>query len=154
MRTLPINAPDDAIKNLVVEWSELLAEKRFSDALALFLASPEELEWTADTLERVIAGYGALDQDPKVLQMMHENWEVDRFEVTTLIDREDRDEILEKMNVDRENLYGLNPVDYVGMVHYEDIPLSGYRSDMTARFHIKRIGDQQLTLEFLDIHVM
>jgi len=40
------------------------------------------------------------------------------------------------------------------MVHYDDVPLSGYRSDLTARFHIMRVGEDRLTLEFLDIHVM
>ena len=40
------------------------------------------------------------------------------------------------------------------MVHFDDVPLSGFRSDLTARFQIKRIGSDRLTLEFLDLHVM
>jgi hypothetical protein len=58
------------------------------------------------------------------------------------------------MEVDRENLYGLDPQHYLGMVHYGYVPLDGQCSDLTARFHIKKIGDDRLTLEFLDIHVM
>jgi hypothetical protein len=40
------------------------------------------------------------------------------------------------------------------MVHYNDVPLDGQRSDLTARFHIKRMASGRITLEFLDIHVM
>ena len=40
------------------------------------------------------------------------------------------------------------------MVHYNDVPLDGSPSDLTARFHIKKVSDDKLTLEFLDIHVM
>jgi hypothetical protein len=59
-----------------------------------------------------------------------------------------------RIDVDRENLYGLNPAEYIGMVHYEDVPLNGSPSDLTARFHIKTLGEDRITLEFLDIHVM
>ena len=40
------------------------------------------------------------------------------------------------------------------MVHYHRVPLSGFLSDLTARFHIQRVGEDQLTLEFLDLHVL
>ena len=40
------------------------------------------------------------------------------------------------------------------MVHYDDVPLNGERSDLTARFNLRRVGVDRLTLEFLDIHVM
>ena len=42
MRTLPIDASDDEIKALVVEWHELLADGRYEEALGLFPASDEE----------------------------------------------------------------------------------------------------------------
>ena len=67
----------------------------------------------------------------------------------------DKDEIIEKkIDVDRKHSFGLDPQNYLGMVHYDAVPLSGYRSDLTARFRIRRIGADRLTLEFLDIHVM
>ena len=95
------------------------------------------------------------DGPTPVLQWMLEHHRVSRFEVTTLLSRPDRDEIIrEKIDVDRKHLYGLNPEHYLGMVHYDDVPLSGKRSDLTARFNIKRLGSDQLTLEFVDIHVM
>ena len=155
IRTVAQDASDDDIKSLVVEWSELLAHKRFEEALAMFLHDDRNVAWTPTLLEKTITGYGVPELDPKTLTMILEDWGVDRFEVTTLLERPDKDEIIEqKIKVDREHLFGLEPKFYLGMVHYDDIPLSGYRSDLTARFHIKRLGNGRMTLEFLDIHVM
>jgi hypothetical protein len=127
MRTLAIDASDDEIRSLVVEWHELLAQRRYSEALELLPHSTIEVDWTPELLDEVI---------------------------TTLLGRPDRNEIIAKMSVDRQNLYGLDATAYLGMVHFDDVPLSGFRSDLTARFHIKRIGSDRLTLEFLDLHVM
>jgi hypothetical protein len=56
MHTFAMSSSDDEIKQGVVEWSELLAEKRFAEALAMF--PPAEPEMTADELAKWIAGYG------------------------------------------------------------------------------------------------
>jgi hypothetical protein len=154
MRTLPLTATDREIRDLVVEWSELLAARRYRDALAILPHSSEELDWTPETLDRVIANYGVLDPDQETLESMFADYRVPRFEITTLVGRADREEIIAKIDVDREHLFGLDPQRYLGMVHYEEVPLSGFRSDLTARFHIKRVGIDRLTLEFRDIHVM
>jgi len=155
LKALSVDASDDDIKALVVEWSELLAQKRFQEALAMFLHCDDEAMWTPRLLEETIAGYGVPDIDPETQGMMLEDWGVERFEITTLLGRSDKDEIIaKKISVDRESLYGLDPQSYLGMVHYDDVPLSGYRSDLTARFHMKRVGSDRLTLEILDIHVM
>ena len=42
MRRLPLNATDDEIKLLVAEWSELLAVKKFQEALDMFPSCNEE----------------------------------------------------------------------------------------------------------------
>jgi hypothetical protein len=142
MRTLSITASDTEIKALLAEWNELLAQKRFQDALDMF---PSAEAVTPGELEAIIAGYGSPDPFP----------DGRRFEVTTLLGRADKDDIVRKrMEVDRQNLYGLDPARYLGMVHYDGAPLNGECSDLTARFHIKRVGPDRLTLEFLDIHVM
>jgi hypothetical protein len=144
VRTLPVDATDDAVKALVVEWSELLAQGKFADALEMFPIAQRTV-WTPELLARTIAGYGAPEPYPdgKV------------FAVTELVGRADADEIIrDKIDVDRVNLYGLDPARYLGMVHYDDVPLDGFRSDLTARFNIRRVGPDRLTLEFLDIHVM
>ncbi len=155
MTSLPISATDDEIKWLVVQWSELLAEERFSDALLLLPHSREEHDWTPDLLRSVIRGYGVPDPDPQAMAYMLAEYEVDAFRVTSLVKRDDFEEILtEHIDVDRQHLFGLDPARYLGMVHYRDLPLNGYRSDLTARFHIMRVGGDRLILEFLDLHVM
>ena len=142
MRTLPITASDSEIKALIAEWSELLAQKRFQEALDMFPCAEAP---TASELEATIAGYGSPDPFP----------DGRRFEVTTLLGRPDRDYIIQnRMEVDRKNLYALNPADYLGMVFYDSVPLNGEQSDLTAQFYIRRIGRDELTLEFVDIHVM
>jgi hypothetical protein len=52
LRTLPADAEDAAIKQLVVEWSELLADKKFAEALAMFETSTDFEDWTPDLLEQ------------------------------------------------------------------------------------------------------
>ena len=145
IRTLPVDAPDHDIKQLVVEWSELLAEKRFAEAIDMFDVSREEPALTAEELELWIRNYGSPDPFP----------DGRTFELTSLLALENADDIIaNRIEVDRDNLYGLDAEQYLGMVHYDDVPLNGEPSDLTARFHIKKVGDDQLTLEFLDIHVM
>ncbi|MDR0353900.1 MAG: hypothetical protein LBI02_11370, partial [Opitutaceae bacterium] len=58
------------------------------------------------------------------------------------------------IKVDRIHLFGLAPSLYLGMIHYDDVPLDNAPSDLTARFHIMKIGANRLTFEFLDLHVM
>jgi hypothetical protein len=154
VRTLAIDASDEEIRNLVVEWHELLAQRRYSEALELLPHSREEVDWTPELLDEAIQGYGVLGGDQETLDSLLKLRGVQRFEITTLVGRHDRDDIIARIGVDRENLYGLDPTGYIGMVHFDDVPLSGFRSDLTARFHIKRIGSDRLTLEFLDLHVM
>lgn len=152
MRTLPIDASDDEIKDLVVDWSELLADKRYADALSEFPHSTQEYDWTPELLERVIDGYGVVDPDPDVIQGLREDHGVARFEVTTLRGRPDRDQIVERsIDVDARAAGG---DDELGWVHYFDVPLNGFLSHLTARFIVRRVGADRLTLEFYDLHVM
>lgn len=51
MRTLSIDASDEEIRNLVIEWNELLAAEKYEEALSMFLSDNLEVEWTADLLE-------------------------------------------------------------------------------------------------------
>ncbi len=131
----------------------MLAQKRFQTALDMFPHFDRWVVWTAKELEEIIAGYGSPDPYPDGI----------RFEIAMLRGRPDSADIIEHcIKVNREDLYGLDPLLYLGMVHYDDVPIKGYpddppksyRSDMTARFNIKRFGDDRLTLEFAGIHVM
>ncbi len=150
-RELPVSASEEEVRSLVVEWSEALAQGRFAEALDMF---PSVHAWTEESLRKTIQGYGVPDHDDTLVAML-EDWGVDEFKVTSLFDVENSsDFIREAIEVNRENLYGLDPEQYLGMVHYNDVPLSGYASDLTARFHILKVGPGKMTLEFLDIHVM
>lgn len=154
-QTLSIHAADTEIKNLIVEWCELLAAENYKEALSMFAVSNEENSWTPALLKECINGYGVIDGDAETLEYMLDEYEVKKFKVSSLLERDDKDKIIEdSIDVDRKNLFGLDPKDYVGMVHFEDIPLSGYLSDLTAQFHLKKINSDEITLEFLNIHIM
>ena len=111
MRTLAIDASDEEIRNLVVEWHELLAQRRYAEALELLPHSSEETDWTPELLNEVIQGYGVIGGDRETLDFLLKHHGVQRFEITTLVGRPDRDEIIARISVDRENLYGLDPVE-------------------------------------------
>lgn len=146
-----MSANDEEVRTLVVEWSEAIAQGRFAEALSMF---PSVDTWTDESLRKTIQGYGVPDHGDTLVGML-EDWGVDEFKITSLFEVEDSSKFIrEAIEVDRVNLYGLDPEQYLGVVHYNDIPLSGYISDLTARFHIKKAGPDKLTLEFLDIHVM
>lgn len=140
-KKLPIDASDAAIRAIVVEWSELIADGKFDAALSLF---PSADPINSTELERWIENYGSPDPYP----------DGRKYKLTSIMDQPNTDDFVEKsIDVDRQNLYGLDPSNYVGMVHYHNVPLNGQPSDLTARFHIQRLG-REITLEFLDIHVM
>lgn len=150
--TISIRADDDDIRKLVVDWSEAIARGDFASAVAMF---PSAEECTPELLRKTIQGYGVPDLDDETLRSMLADWKVDEFRITSLFEVANPEEFIRNaIEVDRESLYGLNPREYLGMVHYGDVPLSGSISDLTARFHIKKVGRDKLTLEFLDLHVM
>lgn len=150
MKTLPINASDDEIRQLVVEWNRLLSNEQYKEAIDLF-SSCGEKTWLPEQLEKTISGYGMpCNPDNETLLLLLNEWEVERF-VMSPIHIEKIDSSIE---VDRDNLYGMNPNEYLGMVHFFDIPLCGYLSDLTARFNIRRIEEEKITLELIDVHVM
>lgn len=148
MNTFKLDCADDELRDAVVAWSELLSKERFDEALAMFLHTSESFgfEWTPIHLEDWISNYGCARSD----------YDCEEYhKISSLFEQPLSEQFIRKaIKIDRENLYGLNPKQYVGMVHYDDIPLNGEPSDLTARFHIKKIGDGTLTLEFLGVHVM
>jgi hypothetical protein len=148
MITFAESATDDTIRQAVVAWSELLAEGKHGEALGMFLHTSEAFgfAWTPEFLQQLVANYGCYR--PGVDSSEHRK-------VTSLFAQPDSGKyIVKAIEVDRENLYGLDPDGYVGMVHYNHVPLDGEPSDLTARFHIKRVAPGRITLEFLDIGVM
>lgn len=148
MTTFAVSCSDEDIRKAVVGWSELLAKGKFAEALAMFLHTSDSFgfEWTPEHLEDWVSNYGCARKD-------YDSGEYRK--VTSLFDQPNSELFIRKaIKVNRQSLYGLDPKEYVGMVHYDDIPLTGVPSDLTARFHIKKVGVEEITLEFLDIHVM
>jgi hypothetical protein len=148
-QTWRISASDDELRQAVVAWSELLAQQRFADALGMFELWDDKWaeQWTPELLESRVRNYGCSEPDS----------EGRVFAVTSLYDLANvkvAEYIAKNIEVDRDNLYGLEPSRYLGMIHYAGVPLNGTPSDLTAQFNIKKVGDSRLTLEFVDIHVM
>jgi hypothetical protein len=146
MRSLPSNATDDELRQLVVEWSENLAAGQFAEALSMFPYSKHsfDVDWTPDALASWIANFGC-----------DESFDGEAHRITSIASMRNPEEFVRtSIEVDRENLYGLDPSTYVGMIHFYNVPLDGARSDLTARFHIMKTGENRLTLEFLDIHIL
>ena len=148
MTTFNASCSDEEIRNAVIEWSECLAQGKYAAALGMFLQSSESFgfEWTPEHLEDWVSNYGCARKDYDSRKYR---------KVTSLFDQPDSDHFIRtSIEVDREHLFGLDPEQYVGMVHYNNVPLDGKPSHLTARFHIKRMDKTTLTLEFLDVHVM
>jgi hypothetical protein len=151
MTTFTSNCSDEEIRKAVVEWSELLAEGKYAAALGMFPHSSSSssafgFEWTPEDLEDWISNYGCARKDCDSGEYL---------KITSLFEQPDSEQFIRKaIKVDREHLFGLDPKHYLGMVHYYDVPLDGEPSDLTARFHIKRLDGTAITLEFLDIHIM
>jgi hypothetical protein len=148
MTTFALNCSEEEIRKAVVEWSELLAKEKYAEALAMFQHTSEsfEFEWTPEHLEDWVSNYGCARKD-------YDGGEYHK--VTSLFEQPDSAQyILKAIKVNLKRLNNPGPDGRVGDVHYDDVPLDGEQSDLTARFYIKKIGPDALALEFLDIHVM
>ena len=44
--------------------------------------------------------------------------------------------------------------DDVAVIHYDNVPLNGKMSDLTAKFFVRKVNDNEITLVFIDLHVM
>ena len=148
MITFAETATDDEIRDAVVKWSELLSQERYAEALDMFLQTSASFgfEWTPARLWDWISNCGCARKDYDSGKYLR---------VTSVFAQPHPEEFIRKaISVDRKNLYGLEPGQYVGMVHYGDVPLDEVPSDLTASFNIKRLEPGRITLEFVDIHVM
>ncbi|HEV2296739.1 MAG TPA: hypothetical protein VGR35_23055 [Tepidisphaeraceae bacterium] len=147
MRTLPLTCSDDDIRQLVVEWWELVAAGRFREALDLVPHDDHEVTWTPEYLEETIATHGA---GPRAAALYPED---PRWEAGSIFAQPDPQAIIRAIQVDRYEFVENDPT-LMGIIHFDDVPLKQKISTMTARFSIKRVGQDRLTLEFMDLHVM
>ena len=151
MKMLPINAEVHEIKAVLVEWTELMAQEKYTEALELIPYDEfhyyEENEWTPELLEAVVNGYGIVFSTKEEL--------IEDFgcinKITSLNAMPDRDEIIESIEIEHD-LKWLRENDLAEI--WYDVPLNGKQSDLTGRFIIRKIDEQHITLIFEDLHVM
>ena len=75
--------------------------------------------------------------------------------ITSLFEISNHEKITNNsIEIDRLYLYGMCPDKYLGAVHYNDVPLDGETSDLTAIFNIRKHEETSLFLEFHNIRVM
>lgn len=148
MRILPIDVNEQKIKNLIIEWNELLAVEKYEEALAMFLTDKEGA-WTPDLLEQAVYGYGIIGHTREEIKDM---FGFADYKVTSILDNKDKDKIINGIEVSTD--WNFKDKSLLGMVHYDYVPLNGELSDLTARFYIKKIDENHITLVFLDLHVM
>src|SRR5699024_4150401 len=103
LKTLPISAGKNEIKNLVIEWNELLAQEKYMEALDLILydntqqIDGEEWIWTPERLEAAVFTYGQpwySKEDMKQLYGL--DYPVDS-KVTSLLTDSDKENRLENI---------------------------------------------------------
>lgn len=149
MRTLPIDASDEEIKNLVIEWNELLAIEKYEEALSMFLSDNFEVEWTPELLEQAVYGYGVIGYTRDEIKEM---FGPEDYKVTSIFDNKEKDKIINSIEICHQ--WNLKDENIIGIVHYDCVPLNGELSDLTARFYIEKVYENNITLKFLDLHVM
>lgn len=145
MKKWPNTVSDDEIREAVVSWSETLALGQYAEALEMFPMPKDGYPMSPEALKAWIENYGSESplEDGR------------RCRITTLRGRSDAEEIIQtRIEVDRREHRTVDPNRYLGVVYYDEIPLDGQRSDLTARFRIRRLDPQTVTLEFQDVYVM
>ena len=102
MKTLPITADKSEIKNLVVEWLELLAKEKYSEALNLILYdNTQEVDgvlwiWTPQKLEAAVFTYGMpwFTKDD-IKRLYGVDSKVD-YKVTSILTNPNKNQLLER----------------------------------------------------------
>ncbi len=148
MKILPITASQEEIKKLVIEWNELLAQEKYKEALEMFLIDESHV-WTPELLESAVYGYGCPGYTRE--EAKKEFGSAD-YKVTSIFDNPNRDKILE--SIDISSAYKWIGENDIAVIHYDNIPLNGMMSDLTAKFFVRKINNNEITLAFIDLHVM
>ena len=149
LRTLPIDAGREELIGLLEDWTELLAEEKYAEALSMFLPDYSAADWTPELLESTVYGYGCGGYTRE--EAAAEFGSAD-FKVTSLKDSPDREEIHKAIDISSD--YGWMGQDDIAVIHYDKLPLNGKPSDLTARFFVRKLDSKTITLAFIDLHVM
>lgn len=151
MQILSVNASEDEIKEVLVEWTERMAQEQYAEALEFIpydtLHLYEDNEWTPELLESVVCGYGLAGlTKEEVLQefgCLHK--------ITSLNDMADREDILNSIEINYD--FSWFKGNDIAEIWY-DVPLNGTQSDLTGRFLLRKTDEQHMMLIFEDLHVM
>ena len=149
MRTLPITASKEEIRELVIEWNELLAQEKYKEAFEMFPAENNELDWTPELLESAVYTYGCSGYTREAAEREFGSSD---YKVTSILENPDKDKIIESIDISSD--YGWMGKNDIAVIHYDHVPLNGVMSDLTARFFVRKVTDDKLTLVFIDLHVM
>lgn len=149
MRTLPITASKEEIRKLVIEWNELLAQEKYKEAFEMFPAENNELDWTPELLESAVYTYGCPGYTREEAEREFGSSD---YKVTSILENPDKDKIIESIDISSD--YGWMGKNDIAVIHYDHVPLNGVMSDLTARFFVRKVTDDKLTLVFIDLHVM
>ena len=149
MKTLPITASKEEIKELVIEWNEFLAQEKYKEAFEMFLAENNELDWTPELLESAVYTYGCPGYTREEAEREFGSSD---YKVTSILDNPDKNKIIESIDISSD--YGWMGKNDIAVIHYDHVPLNGVMSDLTARFFVRKVTDDKITLVFIDLHVM
>lgn len=159
MHILPQNASREDILNLLITWTELLAQEKYDEAFAMFPCDCPDLEWTPWLLESAIYTYGCPGYTREEAE--REFGSAD-YKATSLLASPYKDEVLEAIKIEyftltQEQGKAMLLKDYenvIGDIHYDNFLLNGKISDLTARFWLKKWEEDRMVLVFQDLHVM
>lgn len=135
MRKIPNNSSEQEILKFVEEWVTLLAQGKYKEAYE-FTAQDPYYQWTPESIEKIIAGYGLYELMPNgVIYRVTDPKTCSGKAGYRMIDGYMK---RQKGEMVREVWYSL--------------PLNGFWSDLTATFRIINDGSD-IYLELNDIHV-
>lgn len=149
MKTLPITASKEEIRELVIEWNELLAQEKYKEAFEMFPAENNELDWTPELLESAVYTYGCPGYTREEAEREFGSSD---YKVTSILENPDKDKIIESIDISSD--YGWMGKNDIAVIHYDHVPLNGAMSDLTARFFVRKVTNDKITLVFIDLHVM
>lgn len=153
MKTLPITATEEQVKQWVREWIALLGEQRYEEAISWLHPNVSRYgqfdHWTAKRLQAIINNYGIekpIPEDTWVYQPIPVTEELrEDFERNFSVGLPDSD--------DSDDYWGRDNMN----IHV-DLPLlheSGeFISDVTARMILRRVSENEIGVELFDAHVM
>lgn len=150
LRTLPASAGELEIIKLLIEWTEFLAQEKYKEALDMFLLDEHnESHWTPELLESAIYTYGCPGY---TREQAEEEFGSADYKVTSVLENPDKDKIIAGIDISSD--YSWMGRNDTAVIHYDHVPLNGKMSDLTARFFLRKIDSNTVTLAFIDLHVM